>query len=669
MMPLIVESVLRSLLMAAMVWLGIRLFRISNALAQKMAWSLVLIVAFAMPLLMRWQTAHPHAALTIPVRHTTVLSEAVSNVKQHIYAVKLQEPETTAPLPTLSSTVILPQVSPLVSMDRQPVRITPWKLSTFVPYLVPAYLAVCGALLLRLLIGLALAVRLWNRAEPASPMLEPRATVRISSAIQSPVNIGSGIVLPASYTEWDRAKLQLVLAHERAHVRQGDFYLQLAASIYAALIWFSPLGWYLKHTLADLGEALSDRAALDETGDHSGYAEVLLEFASVPRKGLVQVMAGVGMARSSNLTRRIERILNDTRFRRAFQHGRRHVAIAALLIPCGLLLATALFHVQAAEVVKAHALAVLQQAPASVPEPIPSVVPDSMPSVVPDSTRVSPVASATSAAPIPEPSPSPDKGQEFPTPPTPPTPPSAPEIDTPDFAQSGQTNIDVDSHSDNRGFAIGVNDDVGAFVILDNTGKSSVSIGSRYDDEIARMRSQAHGPFLWCRRDGKSYLITDPALVMQAKAVFGPQGELGRKQQELGRLQGELGRQQGELARQQALAHVSMPDISAQLAEAQKAVDALAADKAQELTQARLSEVQARLGEVQGRLAEAQALAASKQVGLGAQQGNLGEKQAELGRKQAELGREQARIGREASQKVWSMIDQAVRDGKAKPVE
>ena len=53
---------------------------------------------------------------------------------------------------------------------------------------------------------------------------------------------------------------------KRSHVRQRDFYLQLLAGLYAALFWFSPLGWWLKRKLSDLGEAISDRAGLEAGG-------------------------------------------------------------------------------------------------------------------------------------------------------------------------------------------------------------------------------------------------------------------------------------------------------------------------------------------------------------------------------------------------------------------
>jgi hypothetical protein len=53
MMTVILESALRTSVMAAFVWAALRLFRISNVVAQKIAWCLVLVAAFAMPCLVR----------------------------------------------------------------------------------------------------------------------------------------------------------------------------------------------------------------------------------------------------------------------------------------------------------------------------------------------------------------------------------------------------------------------------------------------------------------------------------------------------------------------------------------------------------------------------------------------------------------------------------------
>ena len=183
------------------------------------------------------------------------------------------------------------------------------------------YLAVAVALTLRVIFGLAAASRLWFGAQPVFFDEEwgsfPRLHLRSSAAIASPVTIGSAVLLPADYTEWDAEKLRIVLAHERSHIRQGDFYLQLLAAVYAALFWFSPLGWWLKNKLRNLGEAIGDHAALNQAASPASYARLLLEFAALPRPTLI----GVDMARPSTISQRIERLLNDSAFRQAFAGG------------------------------------------------------------------------------------------------------------------------------------------------------------------------------------------------------------------------------------------------------------------------------------------------------------------------------------------------------------
>ena len=219
-------------------------------------------------------------------------------------------------------------------------------------------------LLVRVACGLLAAIRLMHTARPiAMDLLIPLAAsfdlarssrICCSTKVASPVTIFSSILLPADYRDWDSEKLRIVLAHERSHIRQGDFYLQLLAGIYAAVVWFSPLGWWLKRQLSDLAEAISDRAGLEEAADRTSYAQILLQFAAAPRPTVI----GVAMARSGSLSRRIERLLNDVSFRQAFS-GTRRSLLAVLVIPVALFAATALVRVEAAG----------QQAPAAPDAP------------------------------------------------------------------------------------------------------------------------------------------------------------------------------------------------------------------------------------------------------------------------------------------------------------
>ncbi len=209
------------------------------------------------------------------------------------------------------------------------------------------YLGVAVVFLLRLAVGLAVTLRLWLTAAPISALeisdIPSGFPLRASTRVSSPLTIGSAILLPADYDTWDKEKIRIVLAHELSHVRQGDFYLQFLAGLYSSLVWFSPLGWWLKKELADLAEAISDRAGIEQARSRTSYAQILLEFAAAPRPTAL----GVAMARSSSLARRIERLLNDHTFRQSFAGGRRAL-FAVVLVPVTLFAATAMVRVQAA---------------------------------------------------------------------------------------------------------------------------------------------------------------------------------------------------------------------------------------------------------------------------------------------------------------------------------
>jgi beta-lactamase regulating signal transducer with metallopeptidase domain len=245
---------------------------------------------------------------------------------------------------------------------------------SFAKMILLLYLAIAGVFLVRLACGFVAAVRLWRRAKPISGevMTDSGAPLdlRCSREVSSPVTICSAIVLPADYAGWDSEKLRVVLAHERSHIRQRDFYLQLLAEVYAAVVWFSPLGWWLKRKLSDLAEAISDRAGLEEAADRASYAQILLEFAAAPRPTLI----GVAMARHGSLSRRIERLLNDVSFRQSFGGSSRALA-GVLVVPVVLFAVTALVRVEAAgqQAPEPPVPAVAPQA--GVPAPPPAVAP------------------------------------------------------------------------------------------------------------------------------------------------------------------------------------------------------------------------------------------------------------------------------------------------------
>jgi hypothetical protein len=542
--------------------------------------------------------------------------------------------------------------------------------------------------------------------------------LRSSGAVASPVTIGSAIVLPADYAGWDAEKLRVVLAHERSHIHQGDFYLQLLAGFYASVFWFSPLGWWLKRQLSDLAEAISDRAALGEASSRSVYAQILLEFAAAPRPTLI----GVAMARSGSLSHRIERLLNDHSFRQAFAGTRRRALLAVLLVPVALFAATALIRVQAAGQAQEPAPAA-QAAPAASPEaPVtgqahPDQAPDAAP-LPPDQEQGPPPPAAPNAAPAP-PAPPPDAGTTvIPpdadlTPPVPPAPAGGPSEPVPPISvhvpaidiHQPPVNVHmpaIDMHApamnvhvpsmhihvpslegrayvvaragqdpaSPRGYSYRYSSNGDSYAVITGDERQHMSFsGDIHTGEIDKARKMAHGNFLWFTRDGKSYIVDDPAVVEQIQAMYKPMEALGKQQEELGRKQEALGSQQEELGRQQEQASVPTPDISKEMAELNAAMAKLQAKMGKTVTREELADLQGKLGELQGRLGVLQGEMGSRMGGFGEQQGKLGAEQGKLGAEQGRLGAEQGRLAMEADRKVKSIIDESLKNGKAKPVE
>jgi beta-lactamase regulating signal transducer with metallopeptidase domain len=274
MLALLLESAVRALILGFAVGCGLKLFHVQRAQIQRIVWTVVLIAALGMPWLMQWNP------VTLPA-------------------------PAVAPVWIASTASILPigasQVSKPFSLDT-PSAIRDWSI---VPFLV--YGLVATIFLLRLCIGLALTLRLVRNAERVSR--PDHLDLRVSSDVLAPVTFGSTILVPHQWPAWDSVTQRAVLSHERSHLQRRDFYIQLLASVYRAIFWFNPLAWWLHSRLAELAELESDDDAVVAIGDRSRYAEILVHFANQP---LRLKMNGVAMARPATITRRVERILEET---------------------------------------------------------------------------------------------------------------------------------------------------------------------------------------------------------------------------------------------------------------------------------------------------------------------------------------------------------------------
>ncbi len=191
------------------------------------------------------------------------------------------------------------------------------------------YASVAGVLLLRFAIGLLLAWRLVRSSTRVGGFFE-------SALINVPLTVGClrpRILLPMDWREWDRAKLEAVLAHESAHVRRWDGSIAMLAGINRCVFWLHPLAWWIERRLGLLAELACDEACVAELGDGCRYASLLLEMAQTVDGSRGRLRGPLfSMAASSHLRRRIELILEKGR---TFHKGLSRTALAAITL-CGI---------------------------------------------------------------------------------------------------------------------------------------------------------------------------------------------------------------------------------------------------------------------------------------------------------------------------------------------
>jgi hypothetical protein len=474
-----------------------------------------------------------------------------------------------------------------------------------------AYCVVAAVLTLRLCTGVGFALRLRNGAERVIFPFDPELDVRTSGRIASPVTIGSSVLLPSNYTAWDVTTLRIVLSHER---------------------WFNPFSWWLQRQLAELGEALSDCAAVEQAESRTGYAEVLLAFATRARWPLT----AVAMASASNLTPRIERLLNDQGFERSFAKTQRLPFIAAGVVALAMFASTSMVRVHASP----SDVPTPPNAPAA-PSPLPAVNAPT-PATPPAPAAIAPPASpAAPSAPDAHAAKKAIRAKK------------APNADSESRAEEGDANIVIQNDD-------AAKDEEGVLVI--HSGHSHMMFDS--GDHLP----SKSGDYIYFQHNGKPYLIQDPQIIAKAREMLAPMKELGDKRGLLRDRQALLREQQRMLhSEQRAIKLVETPEFKQQMLLLQKKIQELDLPRmTAQIDQHALAEVQAHLGEIQARVGELQAQFGLETGQFGEEMSKLGEQQGLLGQQQALLGDEQRKIIEDVRRQLKPIIEQAIRDGKGK---
>jgi beta-lactamase regulating signal transducer with metallopeptidase domain len=165
--------------------------------------------------------------------------------------------------------------------------------------------------------------------------IERRIDLRISARISGPLAMGmlkSVVLLPASaLTALSPEQLEVVLAHELAHIRRADYLWNMVQTMIETLFFFHPAVWWVSGDLRRQRELCCDDAALECCADPVTYATALLRLEEERGSRLHLAMALDGHE-SCGLRARIARILGET------PEGGRDVAPFSLIGAGGMLL-------------------------------------------------------------------------------------------------------------------------------------------------------------------------------------------------------------------------------------------------------------------------------------------------------------------------------------------
>jgi beta-lactamase regulating signal transducer with metallopeptidase domain len=139
------------------------------------------------------------------------------------------------------------------------------------------------------------------------------------------------VILPATSGEWSDERARVVMSHELAHIRRGDWIVQLAAEVLRAFYWFNPLMWVACRRLRLESEHACDDEVMSHGVDGTDYATHLIELARSLSYRRHTWFPAPAMARPSSLERRVRAMLNSRLDRGPISTATRVTIFAALL--------------------------------------------------------------------------------------------------------------------------------------------------------------------------------------------------------------------------------------------------------------------------------------------------------------------------------------------------
>jgi TonB family protein len=286
--------------------------------------------------------AMPALELVVPAWGTLVpLSAPVARNTASVGSPSARPPDTSDAAPLeIAETVVVPSGGgPIDGLSR---------------LLIPAWTIGAGLSLFVLAVGLTRLTWLASRARPVEAGTWTRLADEISRdfSLSRPVQLLESdhpsllvtwglftpkVILPRTARGWTEERAAIVLRHELAHIRRGDWVVQIAGELLRTAYWFNPLVWVACTRLRQESEQACDDEVLTSGVEGPDYATHLVELARLLKAESAPHLPAPAIARSSSLERRIRAML-DARLTRtpATRLGRFMTAGALLTLTLAL---------------------------------------------------------------------------------------------------------------------------------------------------------------------------------------------------------------------------------------------------------------------------------------------------------------------------------------------
>jgi HEAT repeat protein len=398
MMVVIIESCVRASVVLCAAWALTSMMRHASAATRHFVWSCAIAGAILASALSsvgpRWSVTLPASIASTP----TILTERSSAGMPEVVApaTSIDVPEITITTPASSSA---PVSTPAV--DSAFVLGLAWAAGALA-VLAYAFSGAVGAWLLR---RSATPIHApWvEEAQTLAEVFEIPGVVQVveSKVIAMPMVCGTWrplIVVPPSAHEWSDERRRVVVLHELAHIKRRDCLTQAIAQVVCAVYWFNPIVWLAARRLRVERERACDDFVLAAGEKGADYAAHLLDIAQTVRHDRAPAIAGLAMARPSQLEGRLLAILNPAIRRSSALHTR--LASMALVLVVTLPVGAVEF-IDASSHVDATAVAA-----AVAPAPTVTAQIEPQPETILPAPRLS-VALRPEASPAPSPTPSP----------------------------------------------------------------------------------------------------------------------------------------------------------------------------------------------------------------------------------------------------------------------